>query len=68
VVVFLILGFLAKQSGGEIDQVVKGNLVRTQYVCFEILLQKSITPLFKIFLGTCRSKTLFYFVFTYQIF
>ena len=31
VVVFLILGFLAKKSGGvEIDQVVKGNLVRTQ--------------------------------------
>ena len=30
VVVFAILGFLAKQSGGEIDQVVKGNLLRTQ--------------------------------------
>ena len=54
VVVFLILGFLAKQSGGEIDQVVKGNLVRTQYVCFEILLQKSITPIFKILSGICR--------------
>ena len=30
VVVFLILGFLAKQSGGKIDEVVKGNVIRTQ--------------------------------------
>ena len=29
VVVFLILGFLADQSGGKIDEVVKGNFIRT---------------------------------------
>ena len=61
VVVFLILGFLAKQSGGEIDQVVKGNLVRTQQVCFEIKLQKNYCSHIQDFVWN-RSKTLLHFV------